>query len=161
MAQIESRTWGVGAVGSTSYDERAADAAKRVDQLVGNSEVAILVDIGCQKELATLGLSAAQTLSEITDYMTARRAAGWDQIVASTVPGSTFYDAAAETQRLALNDLIRASAAFDAVIDLAADPRLDDGADLTYFADGVHFTAEGADVAASIAVPTLATLGIT
>lgn len=161
MALLSPMTWAVPAVNSTSYADRTPDAPKVVDPFALNATRAVLIDVGCQKELATLGLTAAQALSAMTTYLDARRTAGFDVIIASTVPGSTFYDAAMDAQRLALNNLIRSSTHFDGVVDLAADPRLQNGADTTFFADGVHYSVLGASVAASIGRTTLASLGIT
>lgn len=70
-------------------------------------------------------------------------------IAANTTQASAWIDGNA----LVMGD---ASTRFDATVDLAADSRLANPADTTYYnADGTHFVAAGAQVAADLIAPTL------
>lgn len=70
-------------------------------------------------------------------------------MIGTTVPPYTSATGAQETQRLLLNDLIRASSRYNRVADLAAVPELQDPDDTTYYSDGTHPTAAGAALFAS------------
>lgn len=59
----------------------------------------------------------------------------------ATVPPSTWFNGAQETQRQLLNSLILNSTQFDAVVDIAGIPEAANPADLTYYSDGLHPTA--------------------
>lgn len=131
--------------GGTSYSQRNADVVRRVDsQLSSVTGSAFLLDAGGTTDLL-VGAQAANLILTMEAYWTARRSAGFDWIVASTVPDSVGFvgDADAETQRQALNALILASSVPDAVADIADLSQLGPSgasADTTYFSDGTHYT---------------------
>lgn len=113
------------------------------------------------------GDSAATLRSNAAAYADLGFAAGFDHVLVTTIPAasSAYYDAAAETQRQSFNSTLLStgvsSGDFSAVVDIAsaidavADP---DGTDPTYYADIVHWTPAGAQVAADVVGPALLTL---
>lgn len=106
--------------------------------------------------------SAATLQSRIETYCAARRSAGFD-VVACTIPPAVSVTGSEETVRTTVNTWMRANWATwsDVLVDLAADSRLDDTSDTTYFdSDGVHFSAEGHSVIAELVASALADLGI-
>lgn len=119
----------------------------------------VVVLTGGTSDLGSESDSAATAFADMLAVTSTWRALGVDQIVAATVPPAAFVTGDEETQRLALNDLIRGAADFDAVLDLAAAPQLDDNTDATYYqGDQTHFTAAGAAVAADLLVLVLTEL---
>lgn len=164
VSGIDPINWSVPAVTATGYTARASTAASRTDWIARNGVPAVLIDCGGQTDLWQSGdnLTAAQTLTLMEAYHDARRAAGFDKTIMCTVPHSTIYDADGQTQRAALNAAIRTSSHWDAVADLAADARLSDATNLTYFeADQLHLKTAGAAVGAEHVRAALASLGIT
>lgn len=146
LAALLPATWwpniDVVAVASTTYPQREADVATRVDALIDGSRPSVLIDVAGTSDLYQSGdnQTAAQTLTRATDYAADRRTAGVDVYVIATVPPSNIFSGGANTQRLAYNNLLHQSAAFDAVCDLAALPEAADPGDGTYYADGLHPT---------------------
>lgn len=106
-----------------------------------------------RNDLAASSRTALQMEADFTTYWAARRAAGY-RIVACTVYASTF-SAPQETERAALNTWMRTqSSAWDVLVDLAADARLADNTDLTYFGvDQVHLNSTGYGVVAGLVQP--------
>jgi lysophospholipase L1-like esterase len=91
-----------------------------------------------------IGQTAAEIEADLTAYWAARRAAG-QRVVACTVIACGTFSGAAEAHRGTLNTWIRLQAdTWDALADLAADSRLSNSADTTYYSgDTVHLTATG------------------
>src|SRR5690606_17387894 len=136
----------------TTYAQRTTNAATRVDPFVSNAARNVLIDIAGQSDLLN-SLTAEQLLVAAESYAADRRAAGFDRIVVTTVPSMTDawgWDANMEEQRVAYNDLLLNSTAFDAVADIASIPELADPSDTTYFSDGLHPTPAGADLMAPV-----------
>jgi lysophospholipase L1-like esterase len=79
------------------------------------------------------------------------------------MPPAATVTGANETTRQTVNSWITGgSSGADVVVDLAADSRLSNTGDTTYFAsDGVHFTTAGYGVWASLIKTGLASLGVT
>lgn len=131
--------------GGSSYGQRTQDAARRVDRHLRRTVgTKYIFDGGCQTDLI-LGAQAASLIVTMEAYWSARKAAGWDFLIASTVPdmNSAYQTPAIETQRQAINELIRSSTVPDAVADIAAVPELGpSGAsqNASYFFDGLHYT---------------------
>jgi hypothetical protein len=144
-------------VAGTTYAQRSVDVATRVDALLRATDRPTILDIAGQSDLLA-GLSAPDILAATETYSAGRRAAGAAAYVIFTVPPSTLYTAAQEQQRQAYNRLLRTSARFDAVVDIAALPVLADAADLRWFDDGLHPTAAGATAIAQAAYDTLVRL---
>ncbi len=85
------------------------------------------------------------------------------RISKSSVPLPTRSNptAALTTELNSYNAGLRNDYAFaDFLVDFAADARLADGNNTTYFVDGLHFTAAGNDVIAGIAQNALASVGV-
>lgn len=146
--------------GGTGYAQRNADVVRRVDRhLASVTGPSRLLDAGGTTDLI-VGALAVNLITVIEAYWEARRTAGFDWIVASTVPDSDGFvaDPDAETERQALNDLIRASAVPDGVADVAGIAVLGDSgasADTTYFSDGTHYTNAATLLAAPLFVAAL------
>lgn len=105
------------------------------------------------------GASANIVYDNLKSYWAGRRLAGF-KVMAGTVQPAATVTGAGETARVALNVLIRSDASlYDGLADFAANAHLQNTSDLTYYqADGVHPTATGAAVMASIADAVIATL---
>lgn len=123
-----------------------------------SSDRTVVLLNGGQQDIGSENDSAATVLADMESYADTRRAAGWDYVVAYTVPHSTGYTGPQETVRAALNAAILTSTHWDAVVDLAAIPSMQDASNLTYFSDGTHPTAAGALVMANATIPVLETL---
>jgi lysophospholipase L1-like esterase len=86
------------------------------------------------------GRTAAQIYADHQTIWAAARATG-STVVAHTITPSGLFSGAQETIRTDANTLIRAGGAFyDALSDVAADPRLDDPLDATYYNQGGDMT---------------------
>ncbi len=131
------------AVGGTTYGQRAADAHSRLDPLVSRTLRSVLIDVAGQRELRTYpgAFAAEDLLAGAEGYARARRDAGVDLYLIATVPPSLHFSPEAERDRVAYNELLRGSDAFDGVVDLAALPEVQDPSDEDWFSDGLHPTA--------------------
>lgn len=149
------------AISGSSFSSREATAPTRVDHLFKSAFDGVIVASGGTLELST-GSSAASVLTAQQTNVTNRHAVGW-QVLVATIPASTGITGGEETERLSYNASVRANTGnwHDGCIDLAADSRLQDPNNTTYFVDGTHFTAAGAGVAKEITMPQLARFGIT
>lgn len=145
----------VTALSSLGFATRETTAADRVDAKLGNATRSILFSWGGYTELWAGSYTAAATLAAAETFADNRRAAGFDYIIGLTVPHSSSFSGAQDTERLGYNALLLASDSFDAVVDVAGDARMQDGSDLTYFSDGTHFTTAGAQVVADLCEPYL------
>jgi hypothetical protein len=143
------------AVQRTTYAERAATAATRVDPVLAGAQRTTLLDLAGQSDLLT-DMPAADVLAGAESYAAARRAAGASEIVVFTVPPSTWFTAAQDRERIAYNQLLRTSTRFDGLVDLAALTELQDATDTRFYEDGIHPTVAGAEVIARAAYVTLA-----
>lgn len=163
MARLDSRSWSVVALAGTTYAQRATTVVGRVDQYARLSARPALIDLGGQSDLLT-DMSATSLLTASEAYASERRTAGFAVLVGCTIPhmaeGMVSPTVGQEAQRVAYNALLRSSVVFDAIADLAADPRLSDASNATYFSDGLHPTLAGAAAIADVFEATLATLDI-
>ncbi len=129
-----------------------ARAAADVDPryLAGRYSVCVFWEIGND---LWYGASQADAYTHLVDYCTARRAVGFRVVVLTCLPrfnGST--PASYETDRLAINTLIRAN--WTSYADALADVALATGLDSSsyYPGDGIHLNTAGyAIVAATVA----------
>lgn len=146
-------------------DQMIESAPADVDNQVGAGTNDVLIlwggtnDLWQQFHSTDTEMNASAAYDQIAQYLDQRRAAGWDYTFVVTLPPMNDDEVAG---RVELNELIRANAAgADAVIDLDADPRLADPFDPELReADGVHFTALGANlVAIDHLVPAIRSLG--
>lgn len=103
--------------------------------------------------------SGSGAYDRLVTYCQARQAEGFKVIVLTCLPRTNVGTPAGfETQRTAFNASVRANwrTFADAMADVAADSRLSDSTDTTYFnADLVHLTATGNAVVASIVLDAL------
>lgn len=97
-------------------------------------------------------VASATWLASWTSYMATARTDGFT-IVAFTVTGRTSDTVAQRATRIAYNAGIRASSAWDYLVDL--DALLPLHSDTTYYSDGTHPTAEGNRVIAAEVAATL------
>lgn len=107
------------------------------------------------------GDTGATLYADEVSYANSARTAGYDLIVAVTLCPNVNNTGGMETARVDHNTLLLADAsnAFDAVVDIANLPELDDPADLTYYLpSNPHWTAAGAAAAAGAIVPVVAGL---
>jgi lysophospholipase L1-like esterase len=140
--------------------QQMIDAAPAsVDVLYGGSgQTNIVVILGGSNDVAT-GTSSSTILSRLATYVSDRRAVGWSsgtsRVAFGTIPPNGGLSGAQETVRQTVNTALRANAGGiygDILVDFAADPRLDDALDTTYYFEGdrLHWTAAGAAVAAEL-----------
>lgn len=155
------------AAAATTYAQRAATAAGRVDSSIPKDRPVILIDVAGQSDIIAAAsgggdLTGAQALAAAESYWTARRVAGVDFVIAATVPKMTaaWLDADGESQRQAYNAGLLTSAGPNAVADIAALPHAADPADTTYFADGLHPTSTLAAEFAATIETAMASLGL-
>lgn len=143
------------AIGGQSWTSLSTTQQMRAVPLWAHEQSTVILTGGTH-DIGVEGDTAATAFADLLAYATAYRQLRASVIVCATVPPAALITGGEETQRLALNDLIRSSAEFDAVLDLAAAPELDDPTDTTYYmGDQVHFTAAGAQVAADLLSPIL------
>lgn len=100
-----------------------------------------------------VSLPQATVLSNLETYCDNRRTAGADAVVVGTVFSRNDLTAMVRDD---YNAALRLETFYDGLMDFAADSRLQDDTDTTYFdADRVHLNKAGAQVMASIASPVL------
>ncbi|QDT52020.1 Ser-Thr-rich glycosyl-phosphatidyl-inositol-anchored membrane family protein [Caulifigura coniformis] len=111
------------------------------------------------------GATTADVIARLSTYGDGRRALGFQVVVLTTIAADEAHpdvDAEFDAKRSAVNTWLREHWAdhFDALADVAADPRLSDPTDMGYFqADGVHLTAGGTVVVAEVVARSLRSLG--
>ncbi|MBE3038694.1 MAG: SGNH/GDSL hydrolase family protein, partial [Chloroflexi bacterium] len=130
------------------------DAVTVIDPLIAANIATLLVWIGANDQHYV----PATWEADLAAYWQARRTAGFDKIIAFTVLQRGDVNGH-EIQRLAMNTWIRANYATycDALVDVAADARLDDCTDPTYFEQisQVHLTTAGYAAVAELAAAAL------
>lgn len=108
------------------------------------------------------GVSAATIATNIGTIHAARKTSHPTvKTVICTIVDRVSFDAAKEAVRATLNaDLVANYATYnaDAVCNLAADARLSDSTNTTYFSDGTHLTNAGYAVVAELLAPVVASL---
>jgi lysophospholipase L1-like esterase len=128
-----------------------------VTRNANSAPLSILVMMGGTTDI-TLGTSGSATYDNMVTISAAFKAAtgltdfATRRVIAATTTPSTSFSGDDNTQLGILNGLVVANgdAAFDAVVDLAANPDLDDPTNTTYYADGTHPTAVGATLIADL-----------
>lgn len=131
------------------FDGLINTQAKRRDPLLQHSETTVFVMNGGTGDISHLQ-SAATILATMQTYASTARTAGADRVIVGTIPTWNVITGPMETERVALNNLIRAADDWDAVCDIAADPRFQDPDNTTYFVDGIHFADKGHEAAAEL-----------
>jgi lysophospholipase L1-like esterase len=149
-------SWYNSGVSGESVNDFSANAATEVDanyrSLFGAHNICVVW--GGVND-ANAGASAATIYSRLLTYWAARRAAGFKVVACTEIDAQ---DAGREavnwhsTLYPALNTLIRSDPhAYDVLVDLGADSRLQDATNTTYFnADKVHLTDTGYSVVAAL-----------
>jgi lysophospholipase L1-like esterase len=103
------------------------------------------------------GNTTSALISSLTAYVGARKAAGWQVAVLTVTPrvGATY-----EARRSVYNAaILSGQTGADVVIDVAADPRLANCQDTTYYnADAIHQNATGRGVVAELVAAALSPL---
>ena len=143
-------------IGGAKVSEMIANF-KDVDAAYATKK-SILCLLGGHNDLNN-AVTGANLYTSVTTYHTMAKATGY-KTIAMTVFSSALLTAGEETQRLDFNSRLSADHSFaDGFVDLAADARLQNPADTTYFnADGVHLTDAGYAVIAALVKPVLDTL---
>lgn len=114
-----------------------------------NRNILIVNEIG--NDLVANSASQATALANMQALIALGRANGWRVYFATTMPRSVGFSPAQAAAAQAINAFFLANPSeSDGVIDWAADPRLSDPTNATYYADGVHPTAAGAAAIADI-----------
>lgn len=105
-----------------------------------------------------LGADEATALSNMQALIAHARSHGWTVCFATTTPRTSF-NSEQQTAASNINQFFRDNPSeHDGLIDWAADPRLADPDDATYYQDGVHPTAAGAAVIAELTLSAITTL---
>lgn len=143
----------------TSWSTLAATVASRRDPALRQAARVVHNLTGGHSDLLE-GDTAAAAYADMAAYAGTARAlcASYGieyYAIAATLTPSHYFTAPQEAQRAPLNDLIRASGAWEAVVDHAAIPQLQNNLDTTYYYDGSHWTTAGATIAAEALRPLL------
>lgn len=141
----------VASVPDTTFSERIATASWRVDHVPRQYATTILVTDGGTSDFYD-DLTAEEVLDDLTSYIAARRAAGFDTVHALTATPAANFTGTQESRRQAYNAALvsdPSAVGADSVIDVASIPELTDPDDGTYFADAIgHYTQAAADLIA-------------
>lgn len=111
-----------------------------------------------------LGATPATSISRLTTYYSGRKAEGYRVVVMTVLPRSSVgVSGTFEADRQTINASLRANwpTYADALVDVAADPRIGDQGDetdTTYYADLTHLNNTGYGVVASLVAPVLKAL---
>lgn len=148
------------AISGTSWTVLATTVTTRRDVYATAADNTTLVLQGGQADVLADD-TGATVMADIVSYAQSARTAGFDTVIATTMPPMTpWLSEDQETALAAFNTLLLADAGgdFDYVVDLNA-TALGDNSDLTYYqADLIHWTAAGAQLAADTISSTLDTV---
>lgn len=140
---VRSRVWNVGIHAQVISGQATVDA-------LANAALTNYLVTWCGVNDLSGGATAGACWTNILNFCSNRTTAGWKPVVLTVTPNSGF-NAAKESNRVALNNLILGGASnFFGVVDVAADSRLTNAADTTYYADGLHMTKTGYGVVAAL-----------
>jgi len=133
--------------GGQKIETMLANAATVVDPLymATGVEKSVVVCWGGSNDIAVFSRTDTQTYNDIVSYCSGRQAAGFKVIILTIMP-RTDCTGGEETYRQSVNTSIRANWAIfaDALADVAADTRLDDFNDTTYYySDKIHLIDAG------------------
>ncbi|MGQ0831213.1 MAG: hypothetical protein ACT4OV_06000 [Microthrixaceae bacterium] len=134
-----------------SWMQLAPTVADRIGTFPTVAQVTIAIGIGGTTDYRFFR-TGEQVYADMVSWAVNARAAGVDYVIQTTTTPSSKIVGEAEDNRRAGNALVLADAshAFDAVVDLAGDPRLSDVSNTAYYLDGTHWTAAAAQVAADL-----------
>lgn len=148
-------------VGGASFQQNVGTRQFRIDQWPTKSQYTIYIICQGTTDLSfdATGAQVYASMYGATDYA---RSIGYDYCIATTItPAKSAFTAPQEIQRQDANTRIKADSLgkFNAVVDFAGDSRLSDPNNLTYYdSGGLHWTTQGAGVAAELMVPYLRAL---
>lgn len=151
LSSSPPKIWNGGSGGDTALLNNAAVATKSIlTGIAAYSNRLIVYWLGTN-DIAN-GRTAGQLEGDITAYIAAVRAADPTAVIfGNTIIARDPFNGTQDTTLATVNDWIKNSAGFDHVVDLAADARLSDPTNLTYFnADGIHLTDSGYGVVAGL-----------
>ena len=153
MARHPRRAWLNCAIGGLSWTNLAVSVAARTRYACSPWERRIGVLTGGYSDILG-GDSGATAHADMVAYAAA---AGFTHTIACTMTHGVDTTGAEQGRIDAFNELVRGYG-WDGVADFAASPILSDPSNATYFVDGLHWTAAGAEEAADILDPVLAPL---
>jgi lysophospholipase L1-like esterase len=139
-------------VGGQTTEDMIADAATQID----SNPKSVLIAWEGGNDIIVDGADLATLQSRWNTYFSARKAAGWgvgaSKLVAMTITPRTVFTAPQNALVAQFNDWLRSNYTTYAthLVDLAADTRLDDPNDATYYDDGIHMTTAGYAVVAEL-----------
>lgn len=129
----------------------ASDASYEYDPLAFSWPRAILV-VWIGTNDISAGDSATTVYNNISAFCSARRAAGWKVVVCTIIARGTFSAGQNTTKGTVNSNIVSNYTTFaDRLCDLAADSRLSNASDTTYYnADTVHLNSTGYGVVAAL-----------
>jgi hypothetical protein len=128
-----------------------ANAPSNIDPIYdGTKSRNVVVIWGGTNDFYESGDTVDNVYGYLRNYCAARRAVGWKVVAVTMMQRSASQTV--ENTRLDYNGRIRVGwqSFADGLADVAADARLSDCSNATYFSDGTHLTNLGYGVAASI-----------
>lgn len=153
-----SLPYSVVAVGGQSWTSLAGTAPTRLHPYGGTADTLTLVMTGGSSDILD-GDTGATVMADAVAYADAARAAGFDNVICTTIPPTIAFDTSESDAKDDFNTLLVADAGsdFDAVVDLRVTD-LEDATDSTFYLDGVHWNAAGCEVAGGLAQTALTTV---
>jgi lysophospholipase L1-like esterase len=151
LSSTPPKIWNGGSGGDTALNNAAAASTKTILTGVSGYTNRLVVYWLGTNDIAN-GRTAVQLEGDISSYITAVRAHDAGAVIfGNTIIARDPFNASQDTEIADVNAWIRSSAGFDHVIDLAADTRLSDATNATYFySDGIHLTDTGYGVVANL-----------
>jgi hypothetical protein len=147
------------AISAASWGQLRRSAARRTMPYANAGVTTVYLQLGGTLDIM-LAASGAETYNRMVEVAQAATTAGYDYVIGGTItPSDVMLVDDREARRLAANAALIADAsnAFDAVIDFAGTAGLDDYASI-YYSDALHWSADGAALAAATAEPIIAAL---
>lgn len=151
LGSSHPKIWNGGSGGDTALNNVTAGATKTVlTAFAGYTNRLVVYWLGTN-DIAN-GRSAVQIEADIDSYIAAVRAHDAGAIIiGNTILPRDPFNASQDTIIAEVNTYIKNSADFDFTIDVAADSRLDDSTDLTYYdADTIHLNDTGYGIVAEL-----------
>lgn len=151
LSSTPPKIWNGGSGGDTALNNNAASATKTILTGIAGYTNRIVVYWMGTNDIAN-GRTAGQLEGDIASYIAAVRAADPSAVIfGNTIIARDPFNASQDTEIADVNTWIKNSAGFDHVVDLAADSRLSNALDTTYFySDGIHLNDTGYGVVANL-----------
>lgn len=151
LSSTPPKIWNGGSGGDTALSNNAAAATKTIlTGIAGYSHRIVVYWLGTND--ISNGRTAVQLEGDIASYIAAVRAHDSGAVIfGNTIIARDPFNPTQDAEIAEVNDWIKNTADFDHVVDLAADSRLSDATNATYFySDGIHLTDTGYGVVASL-----------